>query len=428
MEVAALVKIDDGYSICSKYQIRLLDPANVIFVIAGPDAQVIQCALQKILSAAQDVDLGVLKQTQHSLNSYYVYGYSEPGSHKAWGSLFYISKGKGNRLFEHLNKRVASRLNSRNAPATRVKDQKIDRWLDLNVDISTTARSLRQRATESLVTCLYSDLTELEAFFIEKFLIMRARRPQDISNDTAGNHNFDEYTSICQPRELDLANQVHSFLWRQAVIGFLDDPQSPRMLNTLRPSLTFIGLELELDALNKALATIGLKPCDMSRAPENRLIAETMVKQFCGVHGAGDAKASFVLADEQRPYRFDFRLPPGGLELQITLRPLECSTNANRAFREFFNNVSLTRYSSGTCRSVAGRLRDLYPNSYIKNVNQWPFYKPFTWDANAIQNDPAFFPMTNPNAPVHIKTNWLEGHEGVLSMLEAIRLISNSFK
>lgn len=429
MEIAALVKQNNGYAIQSKPELNAKNAQQIIFMIAGPDADVIRAALQKIQIAASDIDAGTVKHQEPSEGLSYVYGYFEAGRPQSWQTAFYIGKGRNSRLFAHLNERVLIRDNEDATVATRQKGRMIDQWLELNADQTQTRRSARAHAIHSKhISCLYSGLTELEAFYLEKFLIMRARRPQHIANDTAGNHESGEYSSICQPREYKPTNKVHNQLWHQTVEGFLTDPTSPRIKNTLRPALTFIGLEPELDALVETLASVGVVPCDMTHAPENRLDAQTMIRTYCGVHGAGDAKVSFRLADADRPYRFDFRIPPGGLGLIITLRPIVCTSEANQAFRNFLDSVSLTESTVGTCTSIAQRLSDLYPSEHIKNRRQWPFYKPFTWNANAKQYDPAYFPVTAPDTRVPIKTNWIQGHEAELSMLEAIELIAKSFK
>jgi len=333
MNIVGLVKQSNVYSIQKKAALDQTDIDDIIFMIAGPDENIIHVALQKILVATSDIDSGVVKHEQLGSDPYYVYGYFEEGQPPSWQTAFYIGKGKGLRLFAHLDQRVRLRANTDRAMVTRQKDLMIDQWLDANPGKLLTRIIAREHAFETLINRLYSGLTELEAFYLEKYLIMRARRPQNISNDTAGNHAFGKYTSVCQPREYNRTNGAHELLWRQAVEGFLDSPQSSRMANTLRPSLVFIGLEPELDALSESLSSIDLKPCDMSHAPENRLTAESMIRKFCGVHGAGDAKASFMLSDEYRPYRFDLRIPPAGLEVSITLRPIECTSSGNRAFR-----------------------------------------------------------------------------------------------
>lgn len=428
MKMAALVKQTNGYEIQSKPQLDSTDTQLIIFMIAGPDADVIHTVLQKIQRAAADIEASTVPQQEPINGSSYVYGYFETDLPQSWQTAFYIGKGKGQRLFAHLNQRLKSHARKEEPIATRQKDRLIDQWLKLATDQMQTNKLARSHAVGTLISCLYSGLTELEAFYLEKFLIMRARRPQHIANDTAGNQAFGEYTSLCQPGECNSANEVHRSLWHQAVKGFLDNPDSPRVNNTLRPALTFIGIEPELDTLAKSLQDIGLIPCDMTQAPENRLTAQTMIREFCGVHGAGDAKASFMLADGDRPYRFDFRIPPAGLELVITLRPIVCTSSAKQAFRDFFDYVSVTESSAGTCVSIADRLSKLYPSKYIMNRQQWPFYKPFTWNADGKKDDPAYFSMINPSARTRIKTNWIKGHEGELSMLEAIELIAKSFK
>jgi len=73
-------------------------------------------------------------------------------------------------------------------------------------------------------------------------------------------------------------------------------------------------------------------------------------------------------------------------------------------------------------------MEDIYSVKYIKNPKQWPYYKPFAWNANAMQNGSASFPMSKPKTHIRVKTNWIEGHEGDLSMLEAMTLISKTFR
>lgn len=426
MHISMLIKEAGTYKIVGQRSTSAPNPKNIIFALAGPDDSIARRALERILAAAEDIDHFRVPRCQPQGGSFYVYTYFSPRLPQAWENAFYVGKGIAERRFSHLMKRYRS-LNSEERPPARTNKEKIiDRWLGSDAHTSMPWREVKKAANETLLAVTYCNLSELEAFFLEKFLIMRARRPQDIANDTAGNHNIGEYTCICQPKSFDHEIPMHVQIWKNAIEGFLVDPNAPRVGHTLRPSLTFIGLEADLQAFENALRTVGLVPYDMTNVPENRLTQSQMIKPFCSVTGAADAKLSFILDGENRNYRFDFRVPPAGLDVTMTLRPLRCDAASKRAFVSFFENLSASDARVEGIRTIPQRLSQLYPTRYIKNINNWPFFKPFAWDADA-RADHVFFLMSDVNSPVRVQVNWIHGHAANLSLLQAVKLIDMAF-
>jgi hypothetical protein len=428
MYFGALIKNKNNYSIAEGTDITESNFDSIICILAGPNQNLIITALNKVLRAAEDIDNERVPTCDPISGSYYVYAYFDSNTTQNWNNIFYVGKGKVNRQFAHLDSRSKRFISKTPLVSTRKKDQYIDKWLSEHISIGSSKEQIRKQAKNKLVSCLYNDLTELEAFFLEKFLIMRGRRAQDLANETAGNDKLGEYTSICVPKIYDRNNSEHHNIWSAAVMEFWTNPHSPIINNTIRPSLTFIGIESNLDKLAQCLSSFGLVGCDMSNKPENRLNTNQMVRNYCGVTGAGDAKISFAFEDLQntKPYRFDFRIPPAGLEVTMTLRPLTCRTRENTQFINYFNNAVVNRVSMGSLHTKAENLNLLYPNTYIKNRNNWPYYKPLSWNSDGTKYS-TFFPIDQPDSSVNSKVHWLQGHDVTLSLKDAVKIISEAF-
>jgi hypothetical protein len=427
MHILMLIKEAGTYKIVERHSGPPPSPETIIFALAGPEESMARRALERILVAAEDIDRGRVPQCQPQGDAFYVYTYFSPQLPQAWENAFYVGKGKAERRFSHLKERFRALTSEGRPPARTTKQKIIDGWLEPVVHTSMPWREVKKAAEGVLLAASYCNLSELEAFFLEKFLIMRARRPQDIANDTAGNHNDGEFSCICQPKSFDRNNSMHVQIWKNAIEAFLVDPNAPRVGHTLRPSLTFIGLEADLMAFENALRTVGLVPYDMTNAPENRLTPSQMLTPFCSVTGAGDAKLSFMVDGKHSKYRFDFRVPPAGLDMTMTLRPLRCDAASNRAFVRFFEDLSASDAHIGGIRTIPQRLSQLYPTRYIKNINNWPFFKPYAWNANA-REDHVFFSMRDVNSPVDVQVNWIQGHTANLTLLKAVKLIDMAFK
>jgi hypothetical protein len=427
MHISMLVKESGTYQIVGQRKGSSPNPENIIFALAGPDGSIASRALERILVAARDIDHGRVPQCQPQRDSFYVYTYFSPQLSLAWENAFYVGKGKAERRFSHLKNRFLGLNSEERPPARTTKQRIIDRWLVSDSRTSKPWGEIKTAAEGTLLVATYCNLSELEAFFLEKFLIMRARRPQDIVNDTAGNHKYGEYTCICQPKSFDGRNPLHVQIWQNAIEGFLADPNAKRVDNTLRPSLTFIGLDADLLAFSNALRTVGVVPYDMTNAPENRLAENQMIKPFCSVTGAGDAMLSFIADGNQRNYRFDFRVPPAGLDMTMTLRPLRCDAAAKRSFVSFFNGLSVSDARIAGIQTIPQQLSQLYPTRFIMNINNWPYFKPYAWNADAKDNH-VFFSMSDVKSPVDVHVNWIQGHTAHLTMLEAVRLIGMAFR
>ena len=426
MSIVSLVRNKGDYHVYNQEELLAgdVDFSDIVFMIDGPITTESQGAVETIKRAARDLEMRAPPRNEKTGQGYYVYGYFESENDQLWETAFYIGKGKQNRAYSHLGSRIRSRERNIGIVGKTDKERKIDKWLDQQT-LPLRRRELRDVAHNNLIALLYTELSELEAFFVEKFLIMRCRNPQEVTNQNAGIHKCQGYTSVCQPKEYDSNNSAHCGLWKKVVDEFLRDPRSDRLKHTLRPGLTFIGLESRLDALASHFASIGLQECDVSQLPENRLSGDCMVRKFCGVHGAADAKVSFRHPD--KPYRIDLRLPPGRLETNITLRPLKYTKRCRQTFLEFFENIELEGSSNhGRYKITTAPLKKLYPEEYIRNKAQWPYFKPLAMNAKGGDGS-GWFPMADPEFRIPLRVNWIDGHDCELSMCEALKIISDAF-
>ena len=222
MPVLALIKTEAGYQIAdpsTSFSAPPADCANVIFLVAGPSQQVIQAALEKVLIVAQDLDDGLVRCCTPPPGADYVYAYFDAPYPQNWSNTFYIGKGCKDRYFSHVKDRFSNAKKAEPKAAKNNKQKKIDTWLSNLGGLPRNNAALKQIAEGELVSAIYGDLSTVEAFFIEQFLIKRARRAQDVTNDTAGNNKSGKYTSLCQPKIFTRTNPVHSAIWNEAVYG-----------------------------------------------------------------------------------------------------------------------------------------------------------------------------------------------------------------
>jgi len=90
---------------------------------------------------------------------YYVYVYTDPRN----GAPFYIGKGKGNRVFEHLHDSA-------------------------NSEKTSTIRAIREAGAEPQIDILRHGLTEAEAYLVEASIIDLIGLPR-LTNKMAGHHS-----------------------------------------------------------------------------------------------------------------------------------------------------------------------------------------------------------------------------------------------
>lgn len=130
-----------------------------------------------------------------SLGEYYVYGLIDPRTNK----IFYIGKGKGNRVFEH-EKESLSNPNSEKLKLTKISE------------IKETGEQVRK-------IIINSNLTEAEAFAAEASLIniFNYLENTELTNILAGHHSskamsVEEYEELNGAQELKEADIHHKIL------------------------------------------------------------------------------------------------------------------------------------------------------------------------------------------------------------------------
>jgi hypothetical protein len=278
---------------------------------------------------------------------------------------------------------------------------------------------------------LYEESGDLIAvarsFFTEYLLIMRAIDTQDLTNRTAGNRRYRDYTAIVQPLAFNQHDVFHSNLWHAAVKEFCHDPCSKKIDNTILPGLRFIGLEKIIKDFDREMETAGLLPFEMNDVSENRLkaISKHPNMRHISVSGAADPILSYRIGNSDVPYRYDLRVQPGGLETTITLRPLESKQEAKTRFIEYFESRVLNNKGDLFEIIAGGLLSKHYSNAFVCNRNNWPYFKPLAPDANG-QNAP-WFDITKPDEAMQCDINWVIEKKVKLSLIDSIILINHAF-
>lgn len=112
------------------------------------------------------------KQSVKESLGYYVYALVDPRDHR----IFYIGKGKGNRIFQHAEAAI------------------IDKTHDLKLD---TIRSIKSEGKEVIHYIIRHNLEEREAFLVESTLIdmltySKFNHNNQLTNLIAGHHQWDE--------------------------------------------------------------------------------------------------------------------------------------------------------------------------------------------------------------------------------------------
>lgn len=431
MAMIAILEDDQDLKIVDPMSLTESLYTKIIFLCHSADESFLDALGEEILRVEKDLVSGTPAALRSPNNGYYVYGYFENGE-SDWGRLFYVGKGKNNRRLSHAGN-VLNTLAHNGLPVEK-KDVLISEYIrDHNVTHLT-------QVDNSLVRVLYKFdgvYSEALSFFVEYFLVHRARGASEISNRTEGNNRCGDHRGLARPKSFNRDSGAHETLWRSAVAEFINDASSKRLNNTYKPALRFIGFDDSLTVLNKTLGDFDFTPFDVQHVSENRIRnGGLMIAPNCSVSGAADAMISYRSKAGNKPYRIDLRLKTGSSSTIINVRPLSNSTADKRAFLHFFDNLRLSGkdvvINEHTFTTKLGKVPDIYANynlSYpIKNRNDWPFFKPMELTDNGSRAEGIKFELLDLNIKTTCSPPWLESQEVQLTLAEALGLINKVFQ
>lgn len=417
--------------------------AMIIAVLSGPDAQGVEAILNQLINVGSDLDTDEVpcKVDPVTHDYYYTYAYfkSEKPAKRAWHDAYYIGKGRRNRWLEHVSTVVTHLENKR--PLRNTKEKSIADWLfQRNINMGAIDQAI-QAAKGAIVQRLYETnnndaLAEAMAFFTEYFLITRARDAQDFSNNTAGNRKAGAYNGLVKPKAFNINNPSHNFLWKKAITAFFDNPNQEAINHTYRPAMRFISAGPLIESMDRAMKRIKLEPFGMRMATENRIRPQKchncMHHDHVSVSGAADSILSYYYPKNQI-FRFDFRLQPGGVETNITLRPISSNRHDKLAFIDFMDNLTLVPVQVGQLCSLELNVLTHYESlntAFVKNRNNWPFCKPITLGADG--NTACWHNILDPQARRTCLVDWIQGPQQTkqveISLLEAVELTARAFR
>ncbi|MGM0905562.1 MAG: hypothetical protein ACQEVQ_03410 [Pseudomonadota bacterium] len=435
MFLAALMKDKTDFDVVGPLEItstvnRISDaPDDVLFICSSPDKTFLTKLIDAIKSVEVDLQSGEIPNVDDNSKGAYVYGYFEDAV-PSWDKIFYVGKGNKNRDLSH-TKNVLRKIKSGENLAG-VKDKLIASY------IKRMGINSEHQVRGTFVNRLYQHNDKYGndiAFFIEYFLVHRARSPQRVSNKTEGNYKTGKHSALVRPVSYDPKKPQHSKLWGAAVTEFVTNPSSKRVSNTLRPSLKFIGFENSLDQINSKLAEVGLKPFNMSGLKENRLTPDTMIANNVSVSGAADPMISYINEAEDKPYRFDLRVKSGSSSTVINLRPLSCKEPDKKSFLEFFLALRLPEkvfnIQGKSLTTIPGDFLQNYAikglSDPLKNKNNWPFFKPMELTLKSKRASGVAFDFINFSETTACSPPWLKGEMHEMSFSQAVAAISKSF-
>lgn len=431
------------------------NPCSVLFLCCGNDQLAIQTVVDQITTIKMDLGVGIPAPPAIPAlaGTTYVYGYfnppqpPQPARPVDWQHAFYIGVGTvkpndgqyGGRWTEHLGDACGGGGNPRHLTIRQVMRNQPPGQVRLK----------QFYVNLGLVRKLYSfggPYRRVLKFFSELFLISHGLGTHALDNDTNGNFSVTdnntggEYYGISRPRVFNNSPQ-HSYCWSEAVAQFIADPNAPTLGNTLLPSLLTLHAHTFLGQLDGALAAIGLQP--LPHAPqEGRLNNQARFPNanHLDVHGAADCMLSYVRLGNlgQQNYRIDFRLSKSSNSLMINMRP-NSPHNPYGAFTAYLNNhVFGNGIGAHGLSVIPGPLLAHYGGTPVRNIHQWPFYKPTAFCGNG--DSAEWFPfnigddgaITFPPACVVIP-NWLQRNNHMpgdridLTLVQALELVLAAF-
>jgi hypothetical protein len=227
---------------------------------------------------------------------------------------------------------------------------------------------------------------------------------------------------LARPLSFDCTIAWQVDIWNDVINAFRSH-EFARIDNTCRPALLLIEAEKLVKQLTNVLRKVGLSPFDMRESPENRVKKMIAFDNFpsdlhhVSVSGAADLIASFHLDKNDAPLRFDFRISPCDNKTTLTLRPTVNTGESNRLFKTYLDNRPLNE-SEIQCSETSNIFR--LPESYVKNRNNWPFYKPLTWQANGSTS--AWFTVDD-ETQTNFSVDWIREKPVRLTLSEAIKMV-----
>lgn len=205
-----------------------------------------------------------------------------------------------------------------------------------------------------------------------------------------------------------------------------NDPYAKEIGHTWVPALLSITAAQRVEQLNEGFRELGWLPSPMEN--QGRLKPSAMLALNLQVTGASDVTVSYV-HEISKKYRIEMRIGATEWIGGVSLRPVASNSQAIREFITYLEQICLDECAVSGFRSVSGSLAHCYEacdkEGYIKNKNNWPFYKPFAPCAKGTAS--AWYDITDSLSPCEIDVNWVQGGKLNLGLYESIELMTKAF-
>lgn len=404
---------------------------ELVFSVNGPCQDEVAAITQAVCLAAESMNQsGPHNATAPSVaGCCYVYAYFDDGN-AAWDRCFYVGKGTASHEALHLGRWTEHvRDTLKTAPALHnEKMRRIYAWIVSHNLTNHRHQHVRAAAADNLIRKLYvfdGVHAESQAFYVEYFLISHALGTHRVANDTRGNSTRRQCSAIALPRHLHLnrSDTLHQAIWRHTVGEFTLDPKSKTLDNTWGPALIAMFAAPYAANLDLCLRPLGLVPHQMHG--QGRLMGDIMPRPNIQVTGASDATLTYSTA--KRPYyRLELRFGATQCLTSISLRPYGNTRKDISKFLQYLDGYVMAPTEFGDLTTVPGALPVIYGhNDYVKNRNNWPFYKPYAQGADG--NMSSWFDIADPTGNSQSgSTDWING-KFELNLVDAISLIIKAF-
>jgi hypothetical protein len=409
---------------------------DVLFLVHGESHEKIKAIVESVAIAARNqiVSPNTVSPPNTDPSTHYVYAYFQ-NSVLDWKNCFYIGKGKRQRLTIHVN----HTLTFPHSHYTR-KHRQIKKWLISKGLQHSKAPVAQSNALAHGLVCqlqfFLGTYAAAQAYYVEYFLISHVVGTYSVENETNGNRKNNGCIAIARSAGLDTKNPNHVSVWDKTIDEFIRNPNSPTINNLWLPATRLLISEYLVPDLDLLLEKIGLVPQDMMLPGMNiRNIPDIeFAYAHMAVKGAADATLTYRFRENYPPYRIEIKISATALTAVINVRKLNAGRAGNLEFIEYFNKLLLKGEAvNGASAHVGKPLSDFYTNqAQAQNVTHDfirypgdPFYKPFALDA--IGRNDACFNLVDLSERTLGQTNWINGKNFDLSLLEAIELITKAF-